>query len=136
MSSSARFTESLSTRVQPETRDRIEQIARRKKMSVTATMREAFRHYIDHQEDVIGSKRHFTQTMKRIQTTHHREQLYVSLLNLIASCQILAQLRHQAGEAVTVNEVLDEYLDISDDNIRNLFDILQERATDAFKTND
>ncbi len=100
---SVRFTEELW--------NRIDQIAARKeyKNNAAEVIRVAIRQFIDHQEDIIGSKAHFQRTLResldefKAQQNEQIAQLTEALTNEIRDLHKVISLMHTSSDASDVS---------------------------------
>ena len=89
----------LSVQITEAMDDRLEQVARGRDEAKAEVVRAALRAFLDEQEDVIGSRKHFTKTFGR-RIDHVERLLSVTLwLNLQTLHLLSERLRKEAIEA-------------------------------------
>jgi predicted DNA-binding protein len=86
--SKSQFTHRLTVHITGAMEDRLEQIARQRDEPKAEVVRAALRAYLDEQEDLIGSRKHFTKMFQR--RVDYVERLLVTALWLnVQTAQIL-----------------------------------------------
>jgi Arc/MetJ-type ribon-helix-helix transcriptional regulator len=93
------FSQRLSVQVTKAMDDRLEQVARGRDEAKAEVVRAALRAFLDDQEDVIGSRKHFTKAFGR-RVDHIERLLSVTLwLNLQTLHLLSERLRKESIEA-------------------------------------
>jgi predicted DNA-binding protein len=73
--------------------DRVEHIARRKQVPKSEVVREAVRYYLDSQEDLAGSRKHFTRSFqRRMDVVDYELELIILLLAFLTGTILEKQL--------------------------------------------
>lgn len=86
----SQFTHRLTVHITGAMEDRLEQIARQRDEPKAEVVRAALRLYLDEQEDLIGSRKHFTKMFGR--RVDYVERLLVTMLWLnVQTAQILLE---------------------------------------------
>jgi len=92
--SKTRYTSRLSLHITPAMSNRLDQIAIMRDEAKAEIVRAALRLYLDQQEDLISSRKHFTKMFQRRMT--HLERLTVIMFWLnVQMMQILMEQQHQ-----------------------------------------
>ncbi len=84
-----RYTQRMSISMTRAMHDRLKQVVtnrRDPKFTISDAVREALRHYLDGQEDLIGSRKHFGKSLQRSLSQHEQTMLFTlhALLLLVA----------------------------------------------------
>ena len=103
--SKTRYTSRVSVHVTPAMSDRLDQIAIMRDEPKAEIVRQALRNYLDQQEDVLGSRKHFTKMFQRRVT--YIERLLSVLISVNVQSHHILQERVQK-RSVSLSDVLSE----------------------------
>jgi predicted DNA-binding protein len=103
--SKSQFTHRLTVHITGAMEDRLEQIARQRDEPKAEVVRAALRAYLDEQEDLIGSRKHFTKMFQR--RVDYLERLVV--ISLWINVQIMQMLFERVKkEPYDLTELLED----------------------------
>ncbi len=93
--SKSQFTNRLTVHITGAMDDRLEQIANQRDEPKAEVVRTALRVYLDEQEDLIGSRKHFSKAFQR--RMDYQEWMLVVLLQLVSHSfgMLLSEISHQ-----------------------------------------
>ncbi len=122
------YTSRLSVHITPAMSERLDQIAMIRDTAKAEIVREALRAYLDNQEDLIGSRKHFTKMFQR--RVDYLEQLLAILVGMsVQSNQILLERirKQQIGLEEVMQQAVYEGFHAKD----TLYALIQHLAQDT-----
>jgi metal-responsive CopG/Arc/MetJ family transcriptional regulator len=105
--SKTHYTDRLSVHITPAMSNRLDQIAMMRDEAKAEVVRSALRTYLDGQEDLLGSRKHFTKMFQRRMTYLERLTTIMLWLN-VQMMQILMEEQHQ--ESYNLMELLSDVI--------------------------
>ena len=127
--SKTKYTSRLSVHITPAMSNRLDQIALMRDEAKAEIVRRALRAYLDEQEDLLSSRKHFTKMFQRRVT--YIERLLSILLGLHLQSHQILQERIQK-RPVSLTELLEEVVTTGIENEVNLYtlvEMLQQQIT-------
>jgi predicted DNA-binding protein len=126
---SKEFPKRLSAQITEAMNDRLEQVARGRDEAKAEVVRAALRAYLDEQEDLIGSRKHFTKAFGR-RVDYVEQLIAIAIWSSMQTFQLLYERAHKEKLDLTdlMAESISEGLDLHA-TLAELVEIFQQKKT-------